>query len=456
LSHRFHPSILRAYDIRGVVGDTLGAADARAIGRTFGSVVIERGGRSICVGYDGRLSSPMLEEALVEGLRATGLTVRRIGLGPTPMLYFSVHHLGADAGVMVTGSHNPPSHNGFKMMLGHGPFFGDDIAALGRRLSDGKIASGRGDDQRVDVKERYVARLLDGLEPATVSAAWDAGNGAAGAVLGAVTTRLPGRHFLLNERVDGTFPAHHPDPTVEENLVQLRAAVAEHRCDIGIAFDGDGDRVGIIDSRGRVVWGDQLLALLAREVLARHPGATIIGDVKCSTAFFDEIRRLGGKPILWMAGHSYVKSKMKETGAPLAGEMSAHIFFSDRYYGYDDALYAALRTLQVVRFTGKSVGALLDELPVMINTPEFRFDCPEERKFAVVAEIRDRLHASKAEVLAIDGVRVTTKDGWWLLRASNTQAVLTARCEADDQAGLDRLKGQLASELVKSGVAPPF
>ncbi|MBM3503471.1 MAG: phosphomannomutase/phosphoglucomutase [Alphaproteobacteria bacterium] len=454
--HRFHPSILRAYDIRGVVGETLGEADARAVGQAFGTLVVERGGRSVCVGYDGRLSSPALEAALVEGLRSTGLRIRRVGLGPTPMLYFSVHHLDADGGIMVTGSHNPPTHNGFKMVLGRGPFFGEDILAMARRFEAGHVAHGTGSDDRVAVADEYVARLLAGLDPASVSAAWDAGNGAAGAVLERVTRGLPGKHVLLNERVDGTFPAHHPDPTVEANLSQLRAAVAAQRCDLGVAFDGDGDRVGIIDGRGRVVWGDQLLALLAREVLAHQPGATIIGDVKCSTVFFDEIRRLGGQPILWMAGHSLVKSKMKETHAPLAGEMSAHIFFADRYYGYDDALYAALRTLQLLKFTGKSMAQLLDELPVMVNTPEFRFDCPEDRKFAVVDEVRERLMAAKADVLAIDGVRVTTPDGWWLLRASNTQAALTARCEARDQRRLATLKGQLLAQLAASGVDAPI
>ncbi|MSO65156.1 MAG: phosphomannomutase/phosphoglucomutase [Alphaproteobacteria bacterium] len=454
--HRFHPTILRAYDVRGIVGETLGEADARALGRAFGTTVVRRGGRSVCVGYDGRLSSPALEAALVEGLAATGLAVRRIGLGPTPMLYFSVHQTAADAGVMVTGSHNPPTHNGFKFMLGQGVFFGDDIAALGGLARAGDFVSGNGTIAPHEVKAAYIARLVNGLDLPAAAIVWDAGNGAAGAVLAEVTARLPGRHVLLNDRVDGTFPAHHPDPTVEANLAQLRQAVADKRADLGIAFDGDGDRIGVIDGRGRVLWGDQLLALLARDVLADNPGATVIGDVKSSVVLFDEIRRLGGKPIVWMTGHSLIKSKMKETHALLAGEMSAHIFFADQYYGYDDALYAGLRLLQTLKRSGRSMAELLDQLPKMVNTPELRFDCTEERKFEVVGEVRDRLRAAGAEVLDIDGVRVTTPDGWWLLRASNTQAVLVARCEAKSADGLGRLKTQLTEQLSRSGIDLPM
>ena len=455
-AHRFHPTMLREYDVRGIVGETLSEADAAALGRAFGTIVREAGGRSVAAGYDGRLSSPLLESALVDGLASCGLTVKRVGLGPTPMLYYAVHELGCDGGVMVTGSHNPPDYNGFKMMLGHNAFYGAQIQRLGEIAARGAYATGSGATERHDLMERYVARLAAdyrGERPLTV--VWDAGNGAAGPAMVKLSQRLPGRHVLLNENVDGTFPAHHPDPTVEKYLVQLKEAVAREKADLGIAFDGDGDRIGVIDQRGRVLWGDQLLALLARDVLAAKPGAIVIGDVKASQGLFDEITRLGGKPLMWQSGHSLIKAKMKETGAPLAGEMSGHIFFADRFYGFDDALYAAVRTLSLAASSRHSVAELRDQLPVFVNTPELRFPCSETRKFAVIDEVKARLKQAGAEVTDVDGVRVKTKDGWWLLRASNTQDVLVARCEARDQAGLDRLKRQLVGALTPSGIAPP-
>lgn len=456
-SHSFNPSILREYDIRGTVGDTLGAADLFAIGRAFGTLLIRAGGKSAATGYDGRLSSPELEAALAEGLRAAGVDVQRVGLGPTPMLYFATYHLGTDAGLMVTGSHNPPEFNGVKMVMQGRSFFGADIQKLGALASQGDVASGNGDEARIDIMDAYVARLLqdfDGVKPLTV--AWDAGNGAAGEALVKMVAGLPGRHILLNEIIDGTFPAHHPDPTVEKNLAQLKDAVAANGCDLGIAFDGDGDRIGIVDGQGRVLWGDQLLAILARDVLAAHPGATIIADVKTSTVFFDEIERLGGKPMMWKTGHSHIKSKMAEIGAPLAGEMSAHIFFKDRYYGYDDALYAAIRLLNVLNGTEASLGDLLDAMPKTVSTPEIRFDCADERKFQVVEEVRARLATETGiDVHGMDGVRVQSTDGWWLLRASNTQPVLVARCEAADAGALARLKSALSGQLAQSNVAVP-
>ena len=456
-AHSFHSSVLREYDIRGVVGETLSAADANAVGRAFATLAARRGaGRRICVGYDGRLSSPELERALVAGLAAGGVEVLRVGLGPTPMLYFAVHHLDADGGVMVTGSHNPPDQNGFKFMMGKGPFFGADIVELGRVAAAGADTGGEGTVAERPVFDAYVARLArDYAGDRPLKVVWDAGNGAAGEAMARLVERLPGTHILLNETIDGTFPAHHPDPTVVENLAQIIAAVNGEGCDLGIAFDGDGDRIGVIDERGRVLWGDQLLAILAADVLRRRPGATIIADVKASQVLFDEIERLGGVPLMWRTGHSLVKSKMMETGSPLAGEMSGHIFFADGYYGFDDALYAAVRLLSIVARSDQSLGAMRDRLPAVVNTPELRFACPEERKVAVVDEVRGRLRAAGAEVNDIDGVRVTTADGWWLLRASNTQAVLVARCEASDATALDRLKADLAAQLEASGVEPP-
>jgi phosphomannomutase len=305
--------------------------------------------------------------------------------------------------------------------------------------------------------DRYVERIAaDHPAESRMRVAWDPGNGATGEALQKLVAKLPGEHFVINAEIDGTFPNHHPDPTVEKNLAQLKALVAENKCDIGIGFDGDGDRVGVIDAQGRVLWGDQILLILAREILARYAGAPIIADVKASQVFFDEVERAGGEPILWKAGHSLIRTKMKEIGAPLAGEMSGHIFFADGYYGFDDALYAAVRLLAILSSGGESLAEMRDALPVMFNTPEVRFDCAEEKKFAVIEEIKARLKGETGvSVRDIDGVRVETPDGWWLLRASNTQAVLVARCESASEGGLMRLKAIVSEQLRQSGLQPP-
>ncbi|MFO1156184.1 MAG: phosphomannomutase/phosphoglucomutase [Rhodospirillales bacterium] len=450
------PSILREYDIRGVVGHTLTEEGVREVGRAFGTLVLHSGGRSVAVGYDGRLSSPTLEAMLVEGLVASGVLVHRIGLGPTPMLYFATHHLGAGGGMMITGSHNPPEYNGIKMVLAGKSFYGGAIQELGRMVAAGDYASGTGSIETVDVAATYVDRLVRDLPAGRpLNIAWDPGNGAAGAVLRRLCERLPGRHVVINEAVDGTFPAHHPDPTVEENLEDLKACVAEHGCDFGIGFDGDGDRIGVIDGDGRVVWGDQLLIILAEPILKELPGATIIADVKSSKVFFEEIERRGGKAVMSRTGHSLIKTLLAETGAPLAGEMSGHIFFAHRYYGFDDALYAAVRLLGVVSTSDLSIAEMLNALPKMVNTPELRIDCDDDRKFAVIEEVRARLRGVDGiTVQEIDGVRVNSGDGWWLLRASNTQPVLVGRCEAPSTACLGRLTAELARQLTLSGVDP--
>jgi len=457
--HQFDPTILREYDIRGIVPGTLGPEDVGVIGRAFGSIMLERGFKTAVVGYDGRLSSPQLEAALVDGLLSTGVDVTRVGLGPTPMLYFAQATLPADAGLMITGSHNPPDYNGIKIVLDGKPFFADDIRLLGERAGRGDYAAGDGQVTEKEILSDYVARLFSDFEPGDgepLNVAWDAGNGAAGEAMKMLCGKLPGNHILLNEEIDGTFPAHHPDPTVERNLQQLKDAVAEGGCDVGIGFDGDGDRIGVIDGQGRVLWGDQLMVVLAAEVLADQPGATIIADVKSSRVFFDEITRMGGKPLMWKTGHSHIKNKMAEMNAPLAGEMSAHIFFKHRYYGYDDALYVAVRLLSAINRSGESLEAIYDRLPVMVNTPELRFDCPEDRKFKVMEDVQARLRdATGVRVNDIDGVRVENEDGWWLLRASNTQAVLVARCESDTTEGLERLKDQLRAALTDCGIEPP-
>ena len=452
--HRLDPRILREYDIRGIVGSTLAPADMTAIGRAFAAMIVRDGGQTIAVGYDGRHSSPELEAALIEALVASGLKVTRVGLGPSPMLYFAAHILGTDAGAMITGSHNPSDYNGIKMIQGARSVFGGRIAELGRMAAAGDFVSGAGSVTDRPVAEDYVARLRQGFtEDRPLHVAWDAGNGATGEVLQTLTNGLPGRHVLLNEVIDGDFPAHHPDPTVEANLEQLKRTVVGEGCDLGIAFDGDGDRIGVIDSQSRVVWGDQLVAILAADVLAHVPGATIISDVKASQMLFDEIARLGGKPVMWRTGHSLIKDKMLETGSPLAGEMSGHIFFGHDYYGFDDALYTALRLLSIVSRTPGGLDQLLDALPVMINTPEVRIPCPEERKFDVVDEVRARLGSvAGITVNDIDGVRVQNEDGWWLLRASNTQGALVARCESGSEEGLKNLKCTVADQLKASGI----
>lgn len=452
--HRFAPQILREYDIRGTVGETLSEDDAFALGRSFGAMLRARDGRLVCVGYDGRLSSPALESRLVDGLCASGMNVLRIGLGPTPALYFATKALAADGGIMVTGSHNPPDHNGFKMMLGGGPFWGEDIQKLGEIAANGAWVDGDGTAASVALLDAYIARLrVDYTATRGLKVAWDAGNGAAGDAMAQLTQALPGEHVLLNATIDGTFPAHHPDPTVPENLRQLQEAVAAEGCDLGIAFDGDGDRIGVVDGKGRILWGDQLLSLYARDLLSRRAGATVIADVKASQVLFDEIARHGGNPVMAATGHSIIKARMAELSAPLAGEMSGHIFFADHYYGFDDALYAAVRILDIVARADRSLATMRDELPQVVNTPEIRFDVPEDRKFAIVDEVKARLAATDADVNDTDGVRVLNDDGWWLLRASNTQAVLVVRCESENEAGLSRLKEAVAGQLRESGIA---
>ncbi len=458
--HVFAPSSLREYDIRGVVGTSLAPADAFAVGRGFATLVRRNGGSRVAVGYDGRLSSPELEAALVEGLMASGISVLRVGCGPTPMLYFAATTLAADGGIMVTGSHNPPDYNGFKMMLAGKPFFGERIQALGRITADGDVTTGEtGSAEEIDVAGDYVARLLadwDGGDR-RLKVVWDNGNGAAGNVLGRLLRALPGEHIVLNQAIDGRFPAHHPDPTVARNLAQMIATVHQTGADLGIAFDGDADRIGVVDGQGRILWGDQLLVVLARDVLRSRPGATIIADVKASQVLFDEIGRAGGTPLMWRTGHSLIKSKMAETGSPLAGEMSGHVFFADRWYGFDDALYAAIRLLGIVARSDETLAATRDALPHTLTTPELRFDCADDRKFGVIVEVAARLREQGASVSDIDGVRVATPDGWWLLRASNTQAVLVARAEAASEDGLDRLKAALGAQLAASGLdAPDF
>jgi phosphomannomutase len=457
-THRFNPTVLREYDIRGVSGKTLGAPDAFAIGRTFGTVVARGGGDAVIVGRDGRLSSPELERSLVDGLKACGLSVIRIGLGPTPLLYYAAATLEAQGAIMVTGSHNPPDENGFKMTLHRKPFFGDAIRILGVMAESGDVVDeAPGTEREVDVSAGYVARVMTDWDGGDrlMNVVWDCGNGAAGPLLRRLVNSLPGTHTVLFEEVDGRFPNHHPDPTVASNMRALSDEVRARGADVGIAFDGDADRVGVVDDEGRMLVGDELLVILARDLLSRRPGGTIIADVKASQVLFDEVAAAGGQPLIWKTGHSLIKAKMAETGALLGGEMSGHIFFADKWFGFDDGLYGGVRLLGILARMDGPLSAVRKALPVVHTTPELRFACADDRKFVVVSEVAERLGREGADVLDLDGVRVRTNDGWWLLRASNTQPALTARCEASSAEGLERLKHILVAQLAASGVAAP-
>ncbi|WP_309699660.1 MULTISPECIES: phosphoglucomutase/phosphomannomutase PgmG [unclassified Sphingomonas] len=447
-----HPSACREYDVRGTVPETLDEAAAYAVGRGFASRVRRAGGSRVAVGRDGRLSSPALEAALVEGLCESGVDVVRLGLGPTPMVYFAEATLGVDGAVQVTGSHNPRDDNGFKMVLHHRPFFGEDVQDLARmaRTRDWTIGQGRVSEHAI--LDTYVDRLMAGYAGGAYRIGWDCGSGAAGPVIEKLVQRLPGEHHTLFTDVDGHFPHHHPDPTVESNLDALKRLVTEKSLDFGFAFDGDGDRIGAIDGLGRVIWGDQILMLLAGPALAEHPGAPIVADVKASQALFDHITTLGGQPVMWKTGHSLMKTKMAETDAPLGGEMSGHMFFAGEWYGFDDAHYAAIRLIRAAHLAGRSMTELRGAMPVMVDIPETRIVISESDKFAIVDRVAAALVRDGAQVNDTDGVRVRTADGWWLLRASNTQAALTVRAEAGDAAGLERVLAELDHYLAMEGV----
>jgi phosphomannomutase len=427
---RFDPEVLREYDIRGQVGKNLSAADALAVGLSFGTYVRRKGGKNVCVGYDGRASSPGFAQAVIEGLAATGLNVEAIGLGPTPMLYYAVKEHKADGGVMITGSHNPADYNGFKMTLARDPVYGEAVQELGRIAAAGDYATGKGAVTETDIQDAYVERLArDWNGKKNLKVAWDCGNGAAGEIVRRLVRILPGEHILLFDEIDGNFPNHHPDPTVDKNLADLIRTVKEKKFDLGVAFDGDADRIGAVDEKGHVLRCDTMIALYAREVLNDFPGATIVGDVKCSQIMYDEVARLGGKPLMWKTGHSLIKARMQETNAELAGEMSGHMFFADRYYGFDDALYAACRLLEIVASSDQPLSSHLSTLPPTYATPEIRVDCADSAKFRIVSAVREKFQRDY-DVIAIDGARVNFGKGWGLVRASNTQPVLVLRFEA--------------------------
>ena len=454
-AHIFDPTILRAYDIRGIVGETLTAADAFAIGLCFITIQKDRGfGNRVAVGRDGRLSSPDLSAALIDGLVAGGGEVSNIGCGPTPMLYFAAHELETGGAIQVTGSHNPPTHNGFKMVMGGLSFFGDDIITLGRLSREGvdKVSGGSVSD--VDIQPAYLARLSGKARADGLTVIWDCGNGASGPVTDAVAAGLAGTHKVLFSDIDGTFPNHHPNPVDPETLDLLRAEVASLNADLGIGFDGDGDRIGVIDAKGRQVPGDLLTAYLAQDIAPRHKGKPILLDVKSSDTALQLISNSGADAGIWKTGHSHMKKRMKEVSAPLAGEMSGHIFIADDYLGFDDAIYAAIRVLTQMVETGQSITSFMDSLPAQHATPELRIECDDTIKFDVMARIRDHVLASHdaAQVTDIDGIRLRTDKGWWLVRASNTEAALVARAEAENMTDLKDLKDELSAVLQAAGL----
>ena len=456
-SHDFDQTILRAYDIRGIVGTTLFADDAYAIGVGFAHCVRQKQSRSslkIAVGYDGRISSPELSKALIEGLVAGGADVINIGMGPTPLLYFADIKLDCDGAIQITGSHNPKDYNGFKMVCDHRSFFADDIQNLGQILAKGIDLPIAGTATNQDLMPDYITKLISESYALDGAFVWDTGNGAAGPAVSALIASLIGQHKLLFGEVDGTFPNHHPDPVDPHTLSYLRDAVDEIGAICGLGFDGDGDRLGVIDAKGRLVPGDLLTAYIGLEFLSRCPGETILFDVKSSQTAMSIIEGAGGKASLWKTGHSHMKSRMAEINCQLAGEMSGHIFIKDGYYGFDDALYVAIRVLRTMVQTGQSVTQFMDGLPASYASPECRVMCDDKLKFTIMEQLHQLAvdTMSDKQVITIDGIRVQDESGWWLIRASNTEACLVVRAEGRNEASLTQKITELKEVLAKQDI----
>ena len=433
----------REYDIRGIADAEFQDPDVVDLGRAIGTYLQRHSGRRLTVGRDTRLSSTRLAKAITDGLLASGCDVTDVGVVPTPLLYYSVFHLKATGAVMITGSHNPPEYNGFKVVSGTTTIHGAEIQELRKIIEAGDYFQGGGARETADVVTPYVDEVASQFDwKGRIKVVADAGNGTVGPVMHRLFERLNCEPVELFFEMDGTFPNHHPDPIPLENLRTLVATVKATGAELGVAFDGDGDRIGAIDEKGNILWGDQLLLIFGREILQRKPGATFIGEVKCSQVMYDELKRLGGNPIMYRTGHSLIKAKMKEVHAELAGEMSGHLFFADRYYGYDDALYAACRLMEIVARSGRPLSAQLEELPVLVTTPEFRVDCPDEVKFEVVRRVAEHFR-SRYDVVDIDGVRVLFPQGWGLVRASNTEPVLVLRFEAVNEELLNQYRGEV-------------
>ncbi|MDC0057943.1 phosphomannomutase/phosphoglucomutase [Pelagibacteraceae bacterium] len=455
----FDKEVLREYDIRGVVGKNINQNTAYTIGRTFGHTVkLKLPSHTVVTGYDGRLTSPTLHNALCEGLKNSGLKVINIGMGPTPMTYFAHYHFNADAAIMVTGSHNPSEYNGFKMVFNNHSFFAEDIKSLQKLVDDKKLELLEGQIINRDITKEYIERdLLNINLKRKLKIAWDPGNGAMGKVTREITEKLTNsENFIINEEVDGTFPNHHPDPTVPKNMVQLIDTVKKNDCDVGLAFDGDGDRLGVVDNLGNIVWADQYMLLLCSEITNLYDNPKIIMDVKCSKVFFDEAKKINCDPVMSRTGHSPIKEKMKELNSPLSGEMSGHICYGDDFYGYDDAMYVGLRLLRILSNQSVSLSELINLYPKTFSTTETRIDVDESRKFIIIDEVKERLKKETKKIIDIDGVRVENEDGWFLMRASNTQNQLTCRAESISEKGLLKLIEIIEDQLSLSGISYKF
>jgi phosphomannomutase / phosphoglucomutase len=453
------PGIFKAYDIRGVVGKTLDAAIARQIGQAFGTEVLAKGEYAVIVGRDGRLSGPELLAALAEGLQAAGVDVIDLGVVATPMVYFATNVLAAQSGIMVTGSHNPPDYNGFKMVLAGEAIYGDAISALHQIIVNRQFASGAGNYRNHDIKDAYLQRIVSGIQLARpMKIAIDCGNGVAGAFAGELYRALGCDVTELFCEVDGTFPNHHPDPAHPENLQDLIACLRDTDAEIGLAFDGDGDRLGVVTKDGQIIYPDRQLMLFAQDVLTRHPGQQILYDVKCTRHLAPWIEAHGGVPLMWKTGHSLVKAKLRETGAPLGGEMSGHVFFKDRWYGFDDGLYAGARLLELASRVADSA-ALLNALPQSISTPELQLQLAEGESFALIETLqREARFPGSQQVITIDGLRVEYPDGFGLMRSSNTTPVVVLRFEAETQQALVRIQAEFKRVILaaKTDAALPF
>ena len=450
-SHTFNKTILRAYDIRGIFEKDLNLIDALFLGKSFATLLKKKKLKNVVIGYDGRISSLKIEKELVKGLLSKGIKVYKIGLVPTPLLYFSMYSNKLDSGIMITGSHNPPSYNGFKMLLKNKNIFGKDILDIAKISSKGEFCKNKkGKVKKISMMNKYLLFLINSANiKKNVKVAWDPGNGSSGKIISYLTKKLNGKHYLINEKIDGTFPAHHPDPTVLKNLKQLINLVKKKKCDFGFAFDGDGDRLGVVDDKGEIIFADKIVAFLAKDVLLGKPNSKIILDIKSSQIVFNEIKKLKGRPIFWKTGHSLIKEKMKEIKATFAGEMSGHIFFADKYYGFDDAIYASIRFLNLFSDSNKSLSKIFNNMEKSFNTPELRFNSTETEKFMIVKKLKKILKKEKKKFIAIDGVRYSTKEGWWLVRASNTQNIIVARCEAYSKENLNKVKLNLRKNLKK-------
>ncbi len=447
---RVDPVIFREYDIRGVFNKDFDADFAFELGRAYVTYMVrERGIEAprVSIGHDARLSSPEISKRLAEGVQAGGGSVLFLGLVTSPISYFSTFTLDVHGGLMVTGSHNPPEYNGFKVSVGKTTIFGDDIQKLGKILQKKDFVSGRGGYEKIDIFPSYLKRYKEEFgQIRNIPVVIDAGNGAAGCVVQKLFEGVGLKPAILFEEPDGRFPNHHPDPTVEKNLTELKAKVKEMKAVVGIGFDGDADRIGIVDDQGRILLGDEFIALVSRFILKDRPGAKIIGDVKCSDRMYADINKHGGQAIMWKTGHSLIKEKIKKESAPFGGELSGHIFFADRNYGYDDALYAALRLVEILAKTGKTLSELMANFPSAYNTPEIRIDTTEEKKHSIVSKLKDTFSSRRdVKVNLIDGIRVSFDDGWALARASNTQPVLVMRFESSTQKGLDRIRQEFES-----------